>query len=190
MTTTSHAFWADGNCARYGAYVRQREHLFAEMWRDDPTAEFAALAWRIARSPIMAPPYLRSHGRVLTAELHVSRSDGALIAVVELATSQPEALRRLLCDEEGRWWSDWPSDSWTGRLYEPEVTEEDLVHRSYLLTSAKAVFTVATTSLPAVAGSPLQLEDLARNSVAELVRLVNRVVDPLLDAIENGRSSR
>ncbi|MFI6503712.1 hypothetical protein [Nonomuraea typhae] len=190
MTANSRAFWLESDCARYGAYVRQREHLFAEMWRDDPTAEFATLAWRIARAPIMSPPYVRSHGRVLTAELKVSNYDGALVAVVELATAQPEVLRRFPRGEEGRWWSDWPSDSWTGRLYEPEVTEEDLAHRSYLLTSTKAVFAVPTASLPAVAGSALPLEDLARRSVAELVLLVNRVVDPLLDVIENGRSSR
>src|SRR5713226_3753 len=81
----SEAFWIDAELdrdkasdgvSRYGAYVRSRiPGGFSECWDgtfDCGLAErFAAMAWRTATAPVMAPPYVRRQPVVLSARIEV-----------------------------------------------------------------------------------------------------------------------
>ncbi|HEX3783292.1 MAG TPA: hypothetical protein VHX38_26805 [Pseudonocardiaceae bacterium] len=101
---------ASNGVSRYGAYLAQHAHLFTD--DDEPTADpalFAAVAWRIAQQPTMAPGYVRAHGRVQTTSVHWDE-DGQPAVCVELAVSTaPEAAcftfpwRRWTRDELGHW---------------------------------------------------------------------------------------
>jgi hypothetical protein len=61
---------ASDGVSRYGAYIRQARF---EPWTDnDHAVELAEFAWRQATGPVMAPGYVRRHGRILSA--HIARS--------------------------------------------------------------------------------------------------------------------
>lgn len=103
------AYASDG-FSRYGAYLASYAHWFVD--HDMPTTSvegFAAMAWRVAQSPVMSPPYVRHPGRVQIT--FVSWDDDGRAAVrVDLAVSSaPEALclalpwRRWKRDEHGHW---------------------------------------------------------------------------------------
>src|SRR6266536_5502881 len=66
-----HAHASDG-VSRYGAYLAQNARRFrygGEKHTPDPT-EFAAAAFVVAGPPIMSPPYVGTHPRVLHAAPH------------------------------------------------------------------------------------------------------------------------
>ncbi len=200
MTTTTKAFWIDAEYdrdsasdgkSRYGAYVRQNLSGFAECW--DGTWDtalpihFAEQAWRVATGPIMAPGYVRSHPRILRARLEHSYWDGSLAGNVELITPWPQALRQssqwMKQISEG-WWHDWPMD-FSDTYQEP--SDEDLCKRPYLLASAALRFTVPNGQLPeppSVEHAEEEVIGLAREAVAVLVRELNRIVGPVIQALE------
>jgi hypothetical protein len=114
--------YARDRMSRYGAYVRARAHRFVD-W-DEKTItdaeQFAALAFEIGLSPIMAPPYVRSHPRAVNVAAHVDE-DGRHAVQVDLAITTPAALTASLPDARRGWQrtytvaSDRPDDWW----YEP-----------------------------------------------------------------------
>jgi len=60
---------ASDGVSRYGAYLRDHAHLF-DPWQEAPgevtrdPVEFAIAAFQVATGPIMAPGFVRRHGRV------------------------------------------------------------------------------------------------------------------------------
>jgi hypothetical protein len=202
-TITDKAFWIDteydkdrasDGISRYGAYVRQHIGDFAECWdgtwEDALPVHFAAHAWRVATSPIMAPGYVRKHPRVLAASLEHSYWDGSLVASVELITPWPRALVESgeWMQRTGKgWWHGWPEERIGGLgYYFP--SDEDISHRPYLMAKASLCFTVPDGQLPhPPADQPVEyeLEDLARQSVAVLVTELNRIVEPVIQTLES-----
>lgn len=88
--------------SRYGAYLRQNTGLFVidpDEGQTQSRLEFAASAWRIAQAPVMSPPYVSAHPRVLSAE-PVWDFDGRLAVAVDIATDVPQELSAAL---RGRW---------------------------------------------------------------------------------------
>ncbi|MEV4020205.1 hypothetical protein AB0J35_57985 [Nonomuraea angiospora] len=173
------AFWIDkGNdrdfasdgVSRYGAYLRQHRAEFAEAIGESDRAEFAALAWRVATGPIMAPGYVRQAERVRSARLSRNYEDGGLYATVELVGITP---RRM--DYGSPMWREWPRAN--GHYYEPEGS--DLVGARFLLTTTTAVFPLPTAQLPICSGLGT-LEAAARRAVHFLVPLMNDTVTPLI----------
>lgn len=83
--------------SRYGAYLRQNAASFLNL-DDEPTdcpLEFAGAAWQIAQSPIMAPGYITTHPRILSAA--PTWDDEHRLAIhIELATDLPAGLDRVL----------------------------------------------------------------------------------------------
>ena len=93
-----------------GAYLQNYAHWFDEDRKPSTHAErFAAAAWRIAQIPVMAPAYVRRHGRVRTTFVDWDDRGNAAIRVDVAVSSAPEAVclaypwRRWTRDELGRW---------------------------------------------------------------------------------------
>lgn len=194
------AFWIDHDydrdrasdgMSRYGAYVRDRQRLFAEIWDgtfdSDRTEQFAAIAWRTATGPVMSPGYVRRHPRVLGAALEVSDWDGSLVAAVDLVIPQPGPLRWATTATGGTW-RDWPAETLIDppRYYEP--SGQELASSPYLLASASLRFTVATGRLPHPPTGPGDAErpliETAQHAVREPVSELSRVVGPVIETLE------
>jgi hypothetical protein len=190
------AFWIDytydadnadsGTGSRYGNYLRMNRRQFDDMWTDERTVEFAAIAWRIATGPVMAPPFVHEHPLIMSASLERSGWDGSLIASVVFASARPQALARPR-RHDGREWAQWDFP-YPGRsfLADPPltITEEQAASRPYLVTTSQAVFPVPTGSLPRVPDPIRALTSLATATVESLVELLNREMNPLLEAVD------
>ncbi|WP_157255128.1 hypothetical protein [Nonomuraea typhae] len=172
---------ASDGISRYGSYLRLNAHKFAYAFENANAADFAAVAFEIATSPIMSPAYAEAHRRIITARL--SAYSEHLIARVELVTGRPEALRAPAFRGESRWYG-WPTsaDSFGARSYQPE--SDDIVERSYLLTSTTASFTLPATELPLPAGPEDEIELHAMHAVEIVVGRLNEVLAPLLAALD------
>jgi hypothetical protein len=180
----SDAFWIDeqydrdnasNGVSRYDSYVRLYQAEFAEaIISDRDRSAFAAVAWRVATGPIMAPGYVRQHERVRSARLTRNYEDGSLYATVDLVGITP---RRL---EYGppQWWP-WPREH--GHYYEPEG--RDLISARFLLTTTTALFPLPKEFLPGW-GSIGKVEDAAKRVVHKLVALMNDTVTPLIQTLE------
>jgi hypothetical protein len=194
VTAVTDAFWIDyeydqaqagGGKSRFCTYVRQNRSAFQDIWYDDPTdsaAAFAAAAWRIARGPIMAPPYVRSHHRIMAAQLSRSGWDGGLVADVALVAYRPQSLRDVRHADDGYY------GSWRRGLagtYEMPG-EDDVARGPYLLCTARLLTTLPTGTLPAFDGVLDDLEVRAADAVAAIIPLLNREIGPLIEAMEGG----
>jgi hypothetical protein len=101
---------ASDGASRYGAYLAQYAALFND--DDQPTADagrFAGAAWRIALPPVMAPGYVRAHGRVQHTQFRWDEDQRQAVCADLAVSSAPEAAelvrpwRRWTRDEHGRW---------------------------------------------------------------------------------------
>jgi hypothetical protein len=183
---SDHADHAGGS--RYGDYIRNSQDWFAVCWdRDDPKADFAAAAWRIASGPVMSPGYVRHHPKILRAALERSDWDGRLLACVDLITPAPQALRQSSEWGGGRWWRDWPAESLIGREAYYEPGGEDLGRDPYILPSVSLRWAVpdrAVLDPPADKPSLPELQHAAKHCVVALVAELNRTVNPVLAQLE------
>lgn len=175
---------------RYAFYVRQeRARLTDDLWTDDKTTEFAVAAWRVAYGSSsgyvpMAPGLIRSHARILSAELYRSQWDGSLRAEIELASERPKVLNSAQTPD-GEYWAEWSHySSLTNDAF--YIGEQDVTARPYLVATAQAQFTLPTAGLPdsETLTDPADLEGLALTTVRELVYLLNRQVTPLIELLE------
>jgi hypothetical protein len=174
--------------SRFLNYVRLNQGWFDGCWAlDDPRADFAATAWRIATAPVMAPGYVRTHPRILTAELQRSDWDSKLLARADLITPAPQALRQSSERGGGRWWRDWPAESLIGReaYYEPGGRE--LRDDPYMLPSVSLRWALPDHAvLDPPAGNPTltELQHAAKHCVVALVAELNRTINPVLAQLE------
>lgn len=175
---------SDGR-SRYGAYIRERAGWFTDIGTHQPTAEFAALAWRIATSPIMSPPLVHAHPRIISAVLSRSNYDGSLCAAVSVVAPLPQQLHRLR-PADGGYFRDWNTGLFGG--YE-DVGEQDLATAPYLLTTVDLHTTIALTDVPAIESVPTgQLLVYQGIAVIEsLLPVLNAHVGPLIEALEHSR---
>jgi hypothetical protein len=107
---------SDGQ-SRYGAYLAQNVRRFryeGEELTKEP-AEFAAAAFVIASPPIMSPPYIGTHPRVL----HVMpRWDMDRRGALHIELAIPLAER--IADQLSSHFGGWERDHSSGRYYSPE----------------------------------------------------------------------
>lgn len=109
------AEYASNGTSRYGAYLHTRHAgLFREGGEltTDPL-RFAAAAWEIASAPIMDPPYVRSHPRVLYT-IPEWDDEQRLAMAVWLAGPIPPGTGELRAH-----WYGWDIDSPSGRWVAP-----------------------------------------------------------------------
>jgi hypothetical protein len=168
---------ASDGVSRYGAYLRDHADLF-DPWGEaadgvtaDPV-EFAIAAFTVATGPIMAPGYVRWHGRVCDYGAGPSEDDGRLLLSVTLAVPAPV---RLPWD-----WRGWERD-FHDRYLEPDD------RRPVGLCRLELRWPVATDQLPSP-GRPRRLgvpnlADAAR-AVEAVVAAINATVGPILADLE------
>ena len=111
---------SDGQ-SRYRAYLAQYACRFRYVGEDltkEPT-EFAAAAFVIASPPIMSPPYIGTHPRVLHATPRWDM-DHRCALHLELATP----LAEHVVDQLPRHFGGWKRDHSSGRYYSPEDHDE------------------------------------------------------------------
>jgi hypothetical protein len=119
-SSMSAAFWVDDRydqdmasdgCSRYGAYVRQKAHMFREGddWIED-NVRFALTAWRIAQAPIMWPGYVRNHPRILDNCEHWDDEGRAALAI-DLAWPLPTQVARTAMRLDWYGWEP-PDERW------------------------------------------------------------------------------
>jgi hypothetical protein len=179
--------------SRYSAYVRNSVTEFSECWDgtwDDPQClrvDFAATAWRVATGPVMAPGYVRFHSRVLDARLDRNNWDGSLTATVTLAAPWPQPLASSNDWQGGMRWKDWPvlrnlgADDATYN----DPTDEELTRSAYLMADARLAFPVPDSGLPTPPSDPADgLEATARTAVSQMVDALNRIVTPMVQALD------
>ncbi|WP_433474980.1 hypothetical protein ACQPZP_40935 [Spirillospora sp. CA-142024] len=188
--TVDHAYdraRASDGVSRYGHYLREAvaaDHGLVWGFEDETDRQhaFAALAWRTATGPVMAPGYVRYHHLILGAEVYRSSWDGALLASVQLATSPPAGLARM------RQWADWPTEL-RGEHYVPVGPyEQQIGHRSdyqtgYALTTVSLEFGLHDVMLPPPPATPTSRGAVyvGRDTIEALVEALNIVVAPILD---------
>jgi hypothetical protein len=168
---------ASDGVSRYGAYLRDHAHLF-DPWQDAPDGvtedpvEFAVAAFRVATGPIMAPGYVRWHGRVCNYGASRSEDDGRLVVSVTLAVASSV---RLPWD-----WRGWERD-FHGHYLEPDD------RRPVGLGRLELRWPVGTDQLP-TPGRPRRpripnLRDAAR-AVESLVAAISATAGPVLAELE------
>lgn len=113
-TRTDRDLASDG-VSRYGAYLRQGAHRFRD-WDDTLTTDaavFAAQAFEIACAPVMSPPYVVTHPRVLTCVPHRDEDDRRALQV-DLAMALPTRVGAALSGV----WRGWQHTS-SGMVFAP-----------------------------------------------------------------------
>jgi hypothetical protein len=170
-----------GTGSRFGNYLRQSARSFAAIDDDDPAAAFAATAWRTATGPVMSPPLVSCHGRILSTVVQRSQWDGGMIVAVRLATGLPSELFGARPSSGGYYRSH--GSTW-GRFDGPG--EEDLTKGAYLLPEAQVVWRFPDGTLPAIRRVPTGHNEIFRLAVACVEAIVdglNREVGPLLERL-------
>lgn len=176
--------YASNGRSRYARYLDDAAGPFAEIWADDPTVEFAAVAWRVANGPIMSPGLVRHHPRVISAEALRSDWNGQMVGSVRLVAPPPRQLADVR-PADGGWYRDLSLDSWAGR-YEG-VGGRELEQSAYLTTEVQVLWQFFRV-LPPIAVVPPAGEERFRLAVACVEAIVgefNRQVGPLIEAVES-----
>jgi hypothetical protein len=193
VTADTRPFWIDwdydqanadlGTRSRYGNYLHQADRSFAEIWADDPTVEFARIAWRVATGPVMAPPLVRRHRRITSVALDRSDWNGELVADVSLISPRPAVLADTRTPDGG-WYRDFQIGAWD--VYD-SIGEDDLTRNAYMLTEVRMLWQFPPGTLPAVervpAGGDARFR-LAVECLDVLVLVLNRNVGPVIEQLE------
>lgn len=178
---------SDGE-SRYGHYAREAaagDHYAWDLDDDDDRRHaFAALAWRAATGPVMAPGYVRYHHLISGASVFRSSWDGTLTASVELRTPPPAGLAKMTR------WRDWPTELRDGEYVPVAPYEEQVVRRSdfyagYALTTVQLAFPLHDVVLPELPSAPDSpaVARTAAVAVGSLVGALNDVVTPVIDSL-------
>ena len=167
--------------SRYGEQVRRNIGEFADTWGDIAPVAFACAAWRIGTAPMMSPPFVRWHRRILAAGCRRNEWDGGLTAEVKLVSPLPAALTVSRDWWHDRGWRDWPEVF--GQFVDP--AEEDLAKSPYLRASLLIEAPLPLERLPdAPAGPSEDVEDTARRAVVALTKELNELVAPIIGRLD------
>jgi hypothetical protein len=96
--------YASDGISRFGAYVRQRAHLFVADWEPLTPVTFAVTLWTIATGPVMSPGYVRVRTSVSAVTCRHAEEPGLLLAEVRLRLPRPADRRGADIVQA---WSDW-----------------------------------------------------------------------------------
>jgi hypothetical protein len=192
--TNGGAWWAHHEGANYIASITdpaQPGASFDECW--DGTwsdagirkVRFALAAWERATRYVAGAGHIRHHVRVLKVRIASNAQNDGLIGIVVLVTPWPEALARLNEPQRETRWLDWPTTSTArGNIYR-EPSGQELVENSYLMTSVTFAFPLSVDTLPGAPDGPHDdLDGKAHEATHEIVQALNRVVAPIIDALE------
>jgi hypothetical protein len=176
---------ASDGVSRYGAYLRDRAHLFDDDGAPLDTVSFAVLAWRTASSPVMAPGYVNLRRDVTAVTCRPGEEPGLLVADVEVRLPWPPDLP---------WgpmtgWQSWQrTRSWSGD--EPDsYADPRREDRPALLVTAHLRVPVRDDQLQAPRRSRPGRPDTgdAKRVVRTLCRLVNAEAGPRVALLRGDR---
>ncbi|WP_051970649.1 hypothetical protein [Kitasatospora azatica] len=155
---------------RYGNYLAQHRRDFVLDGEPLPPGHFAAVAWRIATSPVMAPGYVRLRPDV-DGIYTTFTDDGELLLSIDVPLRH-----RVLANRPRVEFSDW----WQQRTYCDDgrftdlIEPEELRGRPALLLTAAIVVPVPEDLLPRPTTTQgAELIAQAKEAVHTLVDLVN-----------------
>jgi hypothetical protein len=167
---------AEGH-SRYGEAVRRNIEDFSETWGDIAPVAFACAAWRIATPPVMSPPFVRWHRRIIAATCRRNEWDGGLTAELRLASPLPAELAA-----SREWWHDRGWRGWQevfGQYVEP--AEQDLAKSPYVRASLLIQAPLPLGRLPDAPADPFDdVEDTARRAVVALAKELSDLVAPII----------
>jgi hypothetical protein len=170
---------ASDGLSRYGVYLSLNTERF-QGWEERSSArstEFAAAAWEIAQSPVMAPGYVVADPRVLATRTRHD-DDHRLAVEVDLVGTIPPAVHRAL----GYRWRGWRPDHLGGWR-----TPGD-----YAIPTVLPLLTVQVpidaNGLPTPTYRDGEVADTAaaKAAVLELCIQVNAALAPILTALVDG----
>lgn len=183
-------FWLDterdqrnadlGTSSRYMNYVDQRLDWF-DLDHDDPRASVAVAAWRIARGPIMSPPYVCSHRRILEAQLIRSEWNGRLVATADLVSHRPPALDGLR-DAQGFRARDWHLDEMADAFHGPGG--RDLEQRWYITTTVNVAAELPDSLFDSLPPLSRNVAATAHAYLPHLVAAMNTWLGPVINSLE------
>jgi hypothetical protein len=165
---------ADG-ISRFGGYVRQRAHLFADDWEPLSPVTFACTVWSIATGPVMVPGYVRVRQGMAVRCAH-GEEPGVLIAEVGVRLPWPPGLRAEL-----RGWSSWQlSQGWGDE--EPGLVDPP-DDRPTLLIGASVRVPIAEKLLPTPSRFAALDVGVAKRAVALVCQHVNEQAGPVVELL-------
>jgi hypothetical protein len=162
--------YASDGISRFGAYVRQRAHLFVDDWEPLSPVTFAATVWAIASGPLMSPGYVRTRSSVGGVHCRHADEPGLLLAEVDMCLPWSADLRNR---SELAGWS-----SWTSTLA-PELTDPD-ERRPALLLRACVRVPVHEGLLPNPSRFAALDVTVAKQAVAVICEQVNTRAAPVV----------
>jgi hypothetical protein len=173
--------YAPDGVSRFGAYVRQRAHLFVDDWEPLGPAAFAATVWSIACAPLMAPGYIRIRHDVGTVTCHCAEDSSALLAEVTIRLPWRN-------DEALPGWTSWqrrtdPYDDGPRLLAPPD----DL--RAVLPTATIRV-PIAEDQLPTPTRFACLDVSVAKRAVSVICDQVNAQAGPILATLQGQTAVR
>ncbi|WP_020578908.1 hypothetical protein [Actinopolymorpha alba] len=171
--------YASDGISRYGAYLRDRAHLFNTASDPLDPVDFAWTAWRIASGPVMSPGYIRVRPDIPWVTCHPREDRDRLVAELEVRLPHPPQVRGLRRFGWADWarqrpWSDDPS---------PYVEPEE--NRSTLLFTARFVAELPAEGLPAPQRPGVNV-GMAKAAVREICHQINSAVAPDLNRLLAG----
>jgi hypothetical protein len=177
----------DGVSSRYGAYLRERAGQFVEGGEGGEPVSiewFAALAWKIAQSPVMVPGYLQVRpdlGRVDLRRAEDDEEPGLLVAEVAVPVGWPAGLRERL----GRGWQSWSTEwDWAAGQEVLARFPPREARKPAVLLAASVQVPILASALPARRRRELDTGD-AKRVVRAVCRRVDEVAGPAVAALRD-----
>jgi hypothetical protein len=165
--------YASDGLSRFGAYVRQRAHLFVFDWEPLSPAGFASEVWAIAGSPVMSPGYVRVRHDVSGIYCRCADDSFGLVVDVHLRLPWPV--------EPG--WASWQ------RLSDPDEDGQTLVAPDEDLLAVLATATVQVPVAEELLPEPGRFAGhdltIAKRAVGVICRQVNTHAGPVVDRIRS-----
>jgi hypothetical protein len=175
--------FASDRRSRFGAYLMQNARRFRD-WDGaltDSPVEFAAAAFVLATVPVMSPPYVSTHPRVVYAAARFDE-DGRCGLVLELAAP----MATTVADQLPPHASGWGSDPGSGRFFPPEDNGHLAV---YSRLTARIPFPIDALPEPVYTDTGVADMETVKHALRVLANHANSVLGPVIATLDNDSSS-
>lgn len=165
--------------SRYGTYLAQHGRRFHYGDRKPTTepAEFAATAFAIASAPIMSPPYVGTHPRVLFAS---PRWDPERRCALLIDLAVP--LTTTIADQLPAHFGGWMRDQYTSRYHAPDTNDQPAACTRLAISIPLPVDLLPP---PAYTASGVADVHTAKHAVRALCTYTNSILTHLITRLDN-----
>ncbi len=171
--------FASDRRSRFGAYLAQDSRRFRS-WEGALTSsavEFAAVAFGIATVPVMSPPYVSTHPRVVYAAARWDE-DGHCGLVLELAAPMAATLAARLPPQV----SGWGRDCESGRFFPPEDNDQLAV---YTRVTVRVPFPIGALPDPVYTDTGTADVATTKRALRALVDHANSLLAPVIATLDS-----